>query len=1103
MTQDSNGEALLYPGVVVCLFHSHVVGWVKVDVLDTEVVPRACRRRSGCVDTGLAWFFVATSTPFQRLSNAYVLGSAVRREHLYLLRIWLYGGSADHGRISVDEVRTKEVRHFAAPHAFERFVAFFQEQLAQGPDQAQDASWLQESKSRGTPMRYWKLASLGLSLLVLMACSSGPPTDEVDEEGFELVLSDEEVSVPRGGSADVTVTIEAPQGFVGDVTLSVSELPDQVSGTFDPNPATSSSTLTLEASAGAEVSSQPSIITVTASAADLTGTATLELIITDEPATLTIDLTLQPPVADIPALDEGERRPVARFESSDGQTLDFVANELYLMTDDPVELQDFLDRWNGEVLATLDFAELGVDDVAPFYLVRIDAADVDTEGVAERWSESAGLRGDNRVSSEAALQLFAAALEEAVEHQLKVGVNPLTGTQQFSERLTQEAEDAVGTAPDGSAYSPDAFTWPYMNRGSPQDIGTAEAWRVLEAMGRLGNRVRIGVADGGFRPNTDFPETWTIVPNDGLRVPNPDPTDCGSAGPPTPECVWHGAHVVMAGMGQADNEFGAAGPAGPVAELIMLQSPTVDFVGILNYIFTSVVDALSERPHIINISAGVSMPTETCLLIIIGAPVCEALHAVAGAFRAAGILVVAAAGNDGLDVDETKTFGLCPFCFEEEAELTIPCELTTVMCVGGLAWNDTTKHGQSNWGSAISSPNTVDIFGPMEVWSVADAVAADETNADPDGRAGIVTGTSFAAPYVAGVAALVWAANPGLNADQVAQIVIDTAHTDSGDARVPRWVNALGAVQESVGGNTPPWIRIVAPSDGASFPRGRTSIRFAADVEDLEGDDLTITWTSTLEAEPIGTGTSFNRIDLAFGTHTITATASDGTFSASDTISITVFNEPPTVELIEPHEGATFCADEPITFRAEGRDWNSIPTSDLEDSAFSWTSSPAGLSDTGRNVTHSFATEGSYLITVRGTDGEGSFTEESVTINVVECTDEPPVVTITVPAEDTGHQDLDFQHDGFDSDLGLYYKDVELEGEAIDPEDGVLTGDSLVWTTDRSDLQTAELGTGTALTVRLYSDECAGAWHEITLTATDSDGNARSAVRRIRIWQLC
>ena len=59
-----------------------------------------------------------------------------------------------------------------------------------------------------------------------------------------------------------------------------------------------------------------------------------------------------------------------------------------------------------------------------------------------------------------------------------------------------------------------------MSRGSAQDIGTAEAWRVLDARGRLTARVRIGVADGGFRPNADFPATALVFPGAGVRIPN-------------------------------------------------------------------------------------------------------------------------------------------------------------------------------------------------------------------------------------------------------------------------------------------------------------------------------------------------------------------------------------------------------------------------------------------------------------------------------------------------------------------------------------------------------------------------------------------------------
>jgi hypothetical protein len=114
-----------------------------------------------------------------------------------------------------------------------------------------------------------------------------------------------------------------------------------------------------------------------------------------------------------------------------------------------------------------------------------------------------------------------------------------------------------------------------------------------------------------------------------------------------------------------------------------------------------------------------------------------------------------------------------------------------------------------------------------------------------------------------------------------------------------------------------------------------------------------------------------------------------------------------------------------------------------------------------------------------------------------------PVVEITTPAADIEASDMDYVYDGYDDTLALWYKDVLLAGSAIDAEDGTLGGSDVVWTTDRTDLQAAGLGTGSSLTVRLYSDECTGTWHEVALTATDSDGESRTATRRIFIWTLC
>ena len=108
-----------------------------------------------------------------------------------------------------------------------------------------------------------------------------------------------------------------------------------------------------------------------------------------------------------------------------------------------------------------------------------------------------------------------------------------------------------------------------------------------------------------------------------------------------------------------------------------------------------------------------------------------------------------------------------------------------------------------------------------------------------------------------------------------------------------------------------------------------------------------------------------------------------------------------------------------------------------------------------------------------------------------------PVVTITSPPDRSS-----FDQNGFDPATGLWFYTLTLTGQAVDPEDGTLTGSSLVWTTNRTDLQPGNLGQGTSITVRLYTG-CSSATHQIRLTATDSNGGTSSAVIVVVIGNLC
>ncbi|MFW2390689.1 MAG: hypothetical protein ACN4G0_20310 [Polyangiales bacterium] len=116
----------------------------------------------------------------------------------------------------------------------------------------------------------------------------------------------------------------------------------------------------------------------------------------------------------------------------------------------------------------------------------------------------------------------------------------------------------------------------------------------------------------------------------------------------------------------------------------------------------------------------------------------------------------------------------------------------------------------------------------------------------------------------------------------------------------------------------------------------------------------------------------------------------------------------------------------------------------------------------------------------------------------------PPEATIVEPAADSGSSNLDYIYDGYDSDLELWYKDIELVGTGVDMEDGTLTGAALQWKTNQTEVQDESIGTGENPTVRLYSDDCFGTTHVITLEVTDGDGaSTTSEPLTLMIWQLC
>lgn len=794
-----------------------------------------------------------------------------------------------------------------------------------------------------------------------------------------------------------------------------------------------------------------------------------------QPPSFEVDAALSPETSEIPGRDGSGPRPVASIADANGNQADFVANELVVSTSDEQAVQQLVERWNGEVLVSFTPSRSELEQIEPHYLIRVNVSSAKTEELAQNIRAlDPDSRGEHRISSEKGKQLLAAAASEKAVNGLDVGVNWILQGDGIADRSTAEASSGE----DG--FTPDAYQWPYMNRGSNQDIGVGEAWRMLEAAGKLDNKVSIAIADGGFVQKSDLPAERTMYPNGAYQQRHP--YGCGG----NSSCPWHGTHVAEAAMSIPDNGSGVAGPAGPIAKAVFSQFPSPDLFTVVEYLISLVEGIAGERPRIVNISAGGSVPAAAAVLAN------SVMNEIGPAFRALGTLVIASAGNDGENLDAEDCFIAC---WEEAAY--VPCENDGIICVGGLKWDSTAHHPNSNWSDNGGGSNSVDIHGPFEVYTGSDP---DDSSIKKRG------GTSFSAPFVAGVAGLVWAADPSLSPGQVESILMDTAHTESDDGKVDRWVNAYAAVRNALGGDAPPFVDITSPQDGAAFVRGEDVISLDAEVQDEEDAylDLDISWRSDKDGE-ISSFADDEAEGLSYGEHELTLTVTDTAGqTVRESVNIEVINQPPTLEILQPTNGATFYTGESITFEAVSEDPN-LPadvSASLADNAVVWRSNLDGDIGTGHTLDAALGT-GAHAITVEGTDQGGAIGTASISLTVDEAPqDLPPSVDIVSPNTANDQGDGDDPLYVFATSDEDWSARVRLEVDASD-DDGI---NQIEWTTrtepPNSDLQNETIAFGNDQFVGLQGAGLGCTWHRVTVIVTDTGNNERRDTERVCIFGI-
>lgn len=297
----------------------------------------------------------------------------------------------------------------------------------------------------------------------------------------------------------------------------------------------------------------------------------------------------------------------------------------------------------------------------------------------------------------------------------------------------------------GSQASPPDIAW---------NIQLVQADRVWQELGVRGAGVLIGQADSGVQG--DHPELREQYrgqkQGDDYNWLDPwyhtvSPTDLGG----------HGTHTLGSVLGASVGIAPEATWIGCVNLARNLGSPSL-YLDCMQFLFAPYPqqgDAwMDGRPElgadILNNSWGCP-PIEGCDA--------EALLPAVQALRAAGIFVVASAGNDG------------PRCSSLNAPLAIYDETFTTGAIsvsGELA--------------PFSSLGPVQVDGSGRIKPDLLAPGVEVLSSFPNSTYAVLSGTSMAGPHVAGVVALIWSANPALRGEvaRTEQILAESASPYTG-----------------------------------------------------------------------------------------------------------------------------------------------------------------------------------------------------------------------------------------------------------------------------------------------------------------------------------
>ena len=488
--------------------------------------------------------------------------------------------------------------------------------------------------------------------------------------------------------------------------------------------------------------------------------------------------------------------------------------------------------------------------------------------------------------------------------------------------------------------------------GTPDaDIDAPEAWALS-----TGTSVAVAVIDTGIdytHPDLAgrFIGGWDFVNNDG------DPMDDHG----------HGTHVAGTIAAQINNptgdpaaEEGVAGIA-PNALILSYKVCTPDGHCDDFAIVQAIDRAVTDGAKVINMSLG-------------GTELSQALFDAVQDAWAAGLVIVAGAGNDGATT---------PF---------YPAAFPNVIAVGAFD-EDHRRASFSNYG------NWVDISAPGNaiMSTVPMSQCAVTTTPGDIGCYTWNTGTSMATPHVSGAAALVWSRGDVVSNQQVVDILLNSADRRGvASVRLDSWtvhggLNLHNAMSYALANSSP------VANAGADLTatdgdgNGGEDVRLdGRGSSDADGTITSYEWTEG--GISIGSGAT-PLIALANGTHTITLKVADNQGSTdTDSVIITVNplapNSPPVAnagadQTVTDNDGN---GNEVVTLTGSAVDTDGAVVS------YQWRENGTSIG-TGATLVRAFSV-GIHTLTLEVTDDDGATTADGVVVTVNPFV--PPVASVHI-----------------------------------------------------------------------------------------------------------